>query len=170
MLHVLFEIVKWIALSKLELNCFQNKKIKRNIVKWKPFLEQYMCFWLILIFFKKQKFMKVLKFCELFFHFFCTILYEHLKILRKEYPSMHVKTKLMHVNTEKNPDFYFLNKCDEKIFFSHVEKSIRVMNIVRNEYKIFYTCNEIIWLLCGVNHIILIQKMTKSHIWMIWKT
>lgn len=33
MLHVLFEIVKWIALSKLELNCFQNKKIKRKIVK-----------------------------------------------------------------------------------------------------------------------------------------
>lgn len=57
---------------------------------------------------------------------------------------MHVKTKLIHVNTEKNPDFFFLNKCDEKIFFLMFEKSIRVMNIVRNEYKIFYTCNEII--------------------------
>lgn len=50
--------------------------------------------------------MEVFKFCD-FFIYFCTILYEYLKIPRKDDPSMLVKTGPIHVNTEKNPDFFF---------------------------------------------------------------
>lgn len=72
----------------------------------KTFSEQYV--FLVYLNLKKQKFIEVFKFCDLLFiYLFCTILYEYLKILRKDDPSMLVKTKPIHVNTEKNPDFYF---------------------------------------------------------------
>lgn len=57
------------------------------------------------------------------FIYFCTILYEYLKILREDDPSMLVKTGPIHVNTEKNPDFFFdflKIKFEIQIFISHV--------------------------------------------------
>lgn len=71
----------------------------------KTFSEQYV--FLVYLNLKKQTFIEVFKFCDLFIYLFCTILYEYLKILRKDGPSMLVKTEPIHVNTEKNPDFYF---------------------------------------------------------------
>lgn len=72
----------------------------------KTFSEQYV--FLVYLNLKKQKFIEVFKFCDLLFiYLFCTILYEYLTILRKDDPSMLVKTEPIHVNTEKNPDFYF---------------------------------------------------------------
>lgn len=68
--------------------------------------------------------MKVLKFCELFFHFFLYNLIRTLKNPQKRLSFYACETKLIHVNTEKNPYFYFFLKikCDEKIFFSCLKK------------------------------------------------
>lgn len=90
----------------------------------KTFSEQYV--FLVYLNLKKQKFIEVLKFCDLLFiYLFCTLLYEYLKILRKDDPSMLVKTEPIHVNTEKNPDFLFFfiflkSNFNDQIFFSHV--------------------------------------------------
>lgn len=88
----------------------------------KTFSEQYV--FLVYLNLKKQKFIEVFKFCDLLFiYLFCTILYEYLKILRKDDPSMLVKTGPIHVNTEKNPDFFFdvlKIKFEIQIFISHV--------------------------------------------------
>lgn len=50
--------------------------------------------------------MEVFKFCDLFIYF-CIILYEYLKIFRKDDFFMFVKIGLIYVNIEKNLDFFF---------------------------------------------------------------
>lgn len=103
------------------------------------FFQNNMCFWLILIFKKKQKFIEVFKFCDFFIYLF--FLHNLIRILKDD-PSMLGKTEPIHVNTERiQIFFYFLKiKFDDQIFFSCF-KSILIMKIVRNKYKIFYTCN-----------------------------
>lgn len=102
------------------------------------FSEQYV-FLVDLNFKKKQKFIEVFKFCDFFIYLF--FLHNLIRILKDD-PSMLGKTEPIHVNTERIQIFFnFLKiKFDDQIFFSCF-KSILIMKIVRNKYKIFYTCN-----------------------------